>query len=47
MERGKSYLLFLYEDGHRFSADNCGNSGFVSEKRRVLATLETLTKPGR
>jgi hypothetical protein len=47
MENGKSYLLFLYEDEHQLSADGCGNSGLVSEKRQVLATLETLTKPGR
>jgi hypothetical protein len=45
METGKAYILFLYEEQGRLSADNCGNSGLVSQKQDVMATLHNITKP--
>jgi len=47
MDRGRSYLLFLYQDGVRVSADPCGNSGLVSEKKDVLTTIRALRKQER
>jgi len=44
MQKGKAYILFLYAGQGRLSADNCGNSGLVSEKHEVMATLRTITK---
>ena len=44
MERRREYLLFLYRDAGRLSADPCGNSGLVSEKKDVLATVRELRK---
>ena len=44
MDSGRSYLLFLYRDGERLSADPCGNSGLASEKKDVLATVRALRK---
>jgi hypothetical protein len=32
MEKGGTYIVFLYDQGGRLSADNCGNSGVVSER---------------
>jgi hypothetical protein len=42
MERGKTYLLFLYRERDRLSADNCGNSGLASQKKSVLVALRAL-----
>lgn len=42
MGNGKSYLLFLYREDARLSADNCGNSGLASQKKSVLAALRAL-----
>jgi len=44
MEKRKSYLLFLYREEGRLSADPCGNSGFVSQKTNDLATVRALSK---
>ena len=44
MEKGKSYLLFLYRAEGGLSADPCGNSGLVSEKKDVLETVRALRK---
>jgi hypothetical protein len=44
MEKGKAYLLFLYRDEGQLSADPCGNSGLVSQKKDVLATVRALRK---
>ena len=44
MEKGKSYLLFLYREDGRQSADPCGNSGLKSERKNVLVTLRALQK---
>jgi hypothetical protein len=42
MLKGKAYLLFLYRESGVLSADNCGNSGLVSKKKKVLAELRAL-----
>ena len=47
MERRRSYLLFLYRDETRLSADPCGNSGLVSEKKDALAKVRPLRKQER
>ena len=47
MESGKSYLLFLYRQEERLSADPCGNSGLASTKKDVLATVRALRKEER
>src|SRR5262245_58199545 len=44
--KGQQYLLFLYEDVGRLSADYCGNSGLASEKQSEIATLRALKKAG-
>jgi hypothetical protein len=44
MEKGKPYLLFLYRAQGRLSADPCGNSGLVAQKRDVLAVVRALSK---
>jgi hypothetical protein len=44
MEKRKSYLLFLYREEGRLSADPCGNSGFVSQKTNDLAKVRALSK---
>ena len=44
IEKGKRYLLFLHQDGNQLSADNCGNSGLVSQKKSVLETVRALRK---
>jgi hypothetical protein len=36
MTKRKKYVLFLYQVGDRFAADNCGNSGPVAERQDVL-----------
>ena len=43
---GRTYLLFLYEQQGRLSADNCGNSGLASEKRREMNAVRRLGKLG-
>jgi hypothetical protein len=42
MLKGKSYLLFLYSENGRLSADSCGNSGLVSRKKQALAIVREL-----
>lgn len=42
MEKGKSYLLFLYREESQLSASPCGNSGLTSERKNVLLTLRSL-----
>jgi hypothetical protein len=44
MENRESYLLFLYRDERRLSADPCGNSGLVSQRTNALATVRELSK---
>jgi len=44
MEKRESYLLFLYREGDRLSADPCGNSGLVAQKTNVLVTVRALSK---
>ena len=46
MERGQTYLLFLSPDGAQLSADNCGNSGLVSEKQQALSVVRGLARSG-
>ena len=47
MQIKRSYLLFLYQDEGRLSADPCGNSGLASVKKDVLATVRALRKEER
>ena len=44
MEKGKTYLLFLYRVEEGLSADPCGNSGLVSQKKDVLEAVRALRK---
>lgn len=42
MDKGSSYLLFLYQVHGRWSVDNCGNSVPMKDSQEVLAKLRTL-----
>jgi hypothetical protein len=42
MEKGKAYILFLYRQEGRLSADNCGNSGSSLQKGDVVAAVRRL-----
>jgi hypothetical protein len=42
MEKGKTYILFLYRELNRFAVDNCGNSGLITEKKAVLTSVRQL-----
>jgi len=42
MAKGKSYILFLYQESGILSVDNCGNSGLLSKKKKVLAEVRKL-----
>jgi len=42
MEKGKTYVLFIYHTVDRLAADNCGNSGLLTEKKAVLASVRQL-----
>ncbi len=46
MEKGKTYLLFIYQAIDRLAADNCGNSGLLTEKKSVLASVRQLAGVG-
>jgi hypothetical protein len=39
---GRSYLLFLYDDGTHMVVNNCGNSGLASETRHVRRVLDEI-----
>lgn len=47
MENQKSYVLFLYRQNGMFSADPCGNSGLVSERKDVVAKVRALRAKDR
>jgi hypothetical protein len=50
LTKGKTYVLFLYEELGRVSVDPCGNSGLVSQKHGVvtrLRALKTTSNAGR
>ncbi len=42
MEVNRKYLLFIYQQGGRYSVDNCGNSGLLTSD---LAVLQAVKKP--
>lgn len=44
MEKGKAYILFLYRQQGRLSADYCGNSGPALQKQDVVAVVRRLGK---
>ena len=44
MLKGQAYILFLYAQSGRLSADNCGNSGLVSEKQTVVNSARELAR---
>jgi hypothetical protein len=44
LEKGKTYLLFLYNSDGHLTPDNCGNSGLVTEKAAALAEARALSK---
>ena len=44
LEKGKAYLLFLHRAEGRLSADNCGNSGPLEDRRKALAEVRRLAK---
>jgi len=44
MTKGEKYVLFLYQVVDRLAADNCGNSGLVSDKQDVLTAVRQLAK---
>ena len=44
MEVGGKYLLFLYRALDRTMVDNCGNSGLLSERASVVATVRRLQR---
>ena len=47
MKRGVPYLLFLYEAQGQLSADNCGNSGPISDKKNALDIVPQLAEAKR
>jgi len=44
MQSGRTYILFLYEQQGRLSADYCGNSGLESRKANVVSAVRRLAK---
>lgn len=44
MNTGVTYLLFLDQTAERIAADNCGNSGPISDKQLTLITVRRLAK---
>lgn len=42
MQGGQTYLLFLYSQSGRLSADYCGNSGLSTNKQSVLNQVRAL-----
>ncbi len=44
MNTGVTYLLFLDQTANRLAADNCGNSGPISDKQLTLITVRRLAK---
>ena len=42
MKKGQLYILFLYSQGGRLSADYCGNSGLASGKQSVVNAVRGL-----
>jgi hypothetical protein len=44
MDRGASYLVFVYREHGRLRIDNCGNSGRLESSSEVLATVRRLSK---
>lgn len=41
---GVRYLLFVYRDNGNFVVDNCGNSGQLTARRRVLDSVRRLAR---
>ena len=44
MDKGQKYLLFIYREQGRLSADNCGNSGLLTKRAEVVARVRQLAK---
>lgn len=44
MSAGVTYLLFLDQTADRMAADNCGNSGPISDRQLTLVTVRRLAK---
>jgi hypothetical protein len=44
LAKGKTYVLFLYEQLGSLAVDPCGNSGLVSEKQDVMMKLRARTR---
>ncbi len=42
MEVNRKYLLFIYQQGGRYSVDNCGNSGLLTSDLAVLQAVKKL-----
>src|SRR5439155_10395859 len=42
MEKGKTYVLFIYRGLDRLAVDKCGNSGLVTETKAVLTSVRQL-----
>jgi hypothetical protein len=42
IEIGETYLLFLYDAQGQLCADNCGNSGRLSETHDALSAVQTI-----
>jgi hypothetical protein len=40
LEVGQRYLLFLSQDARDYFVDNCGASGALSDRRKLLRALE-------
>src|SRR5450759_518587 len=39
LDLGKEYVLFLQRDSHGYFVDNCGNSGLLLQRAKVLQEL--------
>ena len=44
MDKGQKYLLFVYRQQGRLSADYCGNSGLLAEKAEVITHVRQFAK---
>jgi hypothetical protein len=44
MSVGGKYILFVYYELGRYQVSNCGNSGFVSEKKHVIQAIKDIRK---
>ncbi len=43
MDVGKKYILFMYNNGGTWSADDCGNSGLVVDSQEVIQAVRKMS----